>query len=115
MKYDDLVKEFGKASIGLIPHHSSEHTDNTIPNKLFEYMYFKVPVLTSDCPPLKRIVNETKAGKVFKAGDARDFAEKVMEIYRDPADYGEMGNRAVMEKYNWNIDGERLVNLYNSL
>lgn len=115
MGYEDLIKEYKKASIGLIPHHSSEHTDNTIPNKLFEYMYFKVPVLTSDCPPLKRIVNETRAGRVFKAGDAMDFAGKVLEIYRDPADYGEMGNRAVMEKYNWNIDGERLVNLYNSL
>lgn len=112
---DDLIKEFKRASIGLIPHHSSEHTDNTIPNKLFEYMYFKVPVLTSDCLPLKRIINETKTGRVFRAGDARDFAEKVLEIYRDPADYGEMGNKAVMEKYNWSVDGERLVSLYNSL
>ena len=113
--YEKLISEFKRASIGLIPHHSSEHTDNTIPNKLFEYMYFKIPLLVSDCPPLKRIVDETKAGKVFKAGDAQDFGEKVLKIYHDPDNYGEMGNKAVVEKYNWDVDSRNLVDLYKSV
>jgi glycosyltransferase involved in cell wall biosynthesis len=113
--YEKLIKEFMKASIGLIPHHSSEHTDSTIPNKLFEYMYFKTPLLVSDCPPLKRIIDETKSGIVFRAGDAQDFAEKVLEIYHDPDNYGEMGNKAVVEKYNWDVDSKNLVDLYKSV
>lgn len=114
MKYSNLIKEFKKASIGVIPHHASEHTDNTIPNKVFEYMYFKVPVIVSDRPPLQRIIKETKCGKIFKTGDSADFVKKVLEIHQNPSNYGEMGNRSVIEKYNWQVDGNQLVNLYKS-
>jgi len=114
MDYENLTKEFRKADIGVIPHHPSEHTETTIPNKLFEYMYFKVPVITSDLTPLKRIIEETRAGKVFKSGNCEDFAKKVLEIFDNPDNYGEKGNRAVIEKYNWDIDGDRLVRLYES-
>lgn len=78
-------------------------------------MYFKVPLLVSDRPTLKAFMEETNAGLAFRTGDAEDFAKKLLEIYRDPGDYGENGHKAVMEKYNWNIDGGRLVDLYHLL
>ena len=112
MGYGELINEFKKANIGVIPHQASEHTDNTIPNKLFEYMYFKVPIIVSDRPPLQRIINETNCGKVFKTRDKTDFVKKVLEIYKNPSNYGEMGYRAVMAEYNWKVDGDRLVDLY---
>lgn len=115
MDYKNIGREFQRASVGVIPHHPSEHTDTTIPNKLFEYMYFKTPVIVSDRPPLKRIVEETGAGKVFEAGNAQDFAQAVLEIHNHPGDFGEKGNKAIMEKYNWNVDGGHLVELYESL
>ena len=114
VNYSELVKAYRRSNVGVIPHRASEHTDSTIPNKLFEYMYFGVPVLVSDRPPLKRIVEETGAGRVFKTGDPGDLAQAVLEIFRNPDKYGEMGIKAVKEKYNWKVDGEKLVNLYRS-
>ena len=44
-----------------IPHRKSEHTDTTIPHKLFHYMLLERPVLASDCLPIARILEETLA------------------------------------------------------
>lgn len=114
MNYQSLISEFQRASVGVIPHHPSEHTDTTIPNKLFEYMYFGIPVIVSDCRPLKRIVEETQAGKVFEAGNAQNFATAVLELHHHADDFGEKGNKAVLQKYNWGVDGGRLLDLYKS-
>lgn len=113
--YSEIIPYFQNADVGVIPHHASEHTDSTVPNKLFEYMYFKVPVMVSDRPPLRRIVEETEAGAVFKTNDASNFARKVLEIHRNSRQYGESGHKAVMNQYNWQVDGEKLVRLYRNL
>jgi len=115
-KYAELPFYFRQANIGVIPHHHAYKPEQiSSPNKLFEYMYFKVPLVVSDMGTLKRLIEETGGGLVFRTNDVKDFAEKLLEIYNSPINYGEMGYKAVMEKYNWSVDGERLVNLYKSL
>ena len=42
--------------VGIIPHHRTEHTDTTIPNKIFDYMAAGIPVVSSNAIPLKRII-----------------------------------------------------------
>jgi len=80
-------------------------------------MYLKKPVVASDCKPLKRIVTETGAGLVFKSGDSSDFALAIVKL-REKAFRDELGMRgyhAVVQKYNWKNDGNKLIDLYNSL
>jgi glycosyltransferase involved in cell wall biosynthesis len=111
----ELPLYFRQSNIGIIPHHHAyKHAEISAPNKLFEYMYFKVPLLVSDRPALKRFVEETKAGLVFSSSEPGDFARKVLRMFKDPENFGEMGYKAVMEKYNWKVDGENLINLYRS-
>jgi glycosyltransferase involved in cell wall biosynthesis len=106
------------ADIGLIPHVRSDHTDHTIPHKLFHYMYMGVPVVSTDCRPLRRILLETGAGRVAASGDADAFASAVLELAGSPdlrrlcADNGQA---AVAEKYNWERSAEGLVRLYDRL
>ncbi len=103
------------SNICLVPHHKTPHTDSTIPHKLFQYMLMKKPVIVSNCKPLERIVNETKAGLVFQAGNFQDLAEKIIQIYKNPDQYGENGYQAVLEKYNWEREAEKLIELYNKM
>lgn len=101
-----------------IPHDSTPHTENTIPHKLFQYMYLEKPVLVSDVAPFKRIINETKAGLIFRTEDKKDLTEKITWMHDHPEDIKEMGKngrKAVLKRYNWNIEGKKLVRLYNSL
>ena len=70
--------------IGCIPHKKTGHTDNTIPHKLFQYIELNIPILASDCKPLKRIVKKNELGEVFRSGEITDLIEK-MELLVEQA------------------------------
>ena len=114
----EKVPSYIKASdVCLVPHNNFEHTQTTIPHKLFQYMYLKKSVLVSDCKPLKRVVNETGSGLVFHTNDPEDMADKIKKMSKSKKlkEYGENGYEGVLKKYNWEIDAERLVDLYQNL
>jgi len=111
----ELPSYIQAAEAGLIPHLKTVHTDNTIPHKLFQYMIFSKPVVASNCNPLKRIVTETNAGKIFESGNPKELAQQVMELYLNPGERKAMGKRgkaAVLSKYNWEKASENLIALY---
>lgn len=105
--------------INIIPHIANEHTDNTIPHKLFQIMMSKSLLLVSSCKPLKRIVQKYDAGVVFKANDSEDFAIKVLEIYTNFESFKnktENAYNAVMfNGENWETESEKLLHLYDNL
>ncbi len=103
------------SDICLIPHLKSVHTDNTIPHKLFQYMLMKRPVISTNCNPLKRIIDEIMCGLVYESGNSNDLAEKVFKLYSDKnltKLMSENGYIAVKDIYNWDKASETLTNLY---
>jgi glycosyltransferase involved in cell wall biosynthesis len=52
----DLMAFVYRAHVGYDGSHASEHTHVTMPNKVYDYMAFRKPVLVSDCRPMKRLV-----------------------------------------------------------
>lgn len=114
----DAEALMSSANLGLVPHRKSPHTDATIPHKIFQYMWRRLPVIVSDCAPLQRIVQETGAGLAYRTGDAAGLAQCIAEFYDDralAARMGAAGHDAVARKYNWNQAGEVLLRLYRSI
>ncbi len=103
------------SKIGLIPHIVSDHTNTTIPNKIFDYMVCGIPVAASDAVPMMRIIKEEKCGKYFRSGSHIELADAVLSIYRDKDAYGENGKKAVLEKYNWENEEGKLLNIIESV
>lgn len=107
------------ATVGLVPHNRFEHTETTIPHKLFHFMLAGKPVLVSDCAPLKRVVEATGAGLVHRADDPQDMARALIAMVDADAtrvqQWGEAGRRAATGEYHWRHDGARLVSLYRRL
>lgn len=107
------------SNFGIVPHLYLEHTNTTVPHKFFQYMIMRKPTITSDCIPLKRIVLSTQSGTVFRSGDEKDFAEKVITLfikYKEyPSEYNKMCNnafKAASGNYSWDNDVKRLINIY---
>ena len=99
----------------LVPYNNFEHTQTTVPHKLFQYMICAKPVVVSDCRPLARIVNETQSGLVFKAGNSMNLAKKLIQLYNDPktaAKMGMQGKAAALGPYSWRHDAKRLADMY---
>jgi glycosyltransferase involved in cell wall biosynthesis len=106
------------ADVCVLPHVRSEHTETTVPNKLFDYMYFSKPVVVSDVSPLARIVTTHDCGLVFRSGDARDLAEKLKRLALDPElrrVLGTNGRRAIETHYNWSRYQEDLCRFLKRL
>ena len=106
------------SKVCLVPHNDFEHTQTTVPHKLFQYMICSKPVLVSSCRPLERIVNETRSGLVFDANNSNDLAKKMIELYLKPeqaAIMGQNGFHAALGSYAWHHDAKRLIQMYREL
>lgn len=117
-KYTQITSVYEEASLAVIPHVKSGHTDNTIPHKIFQYMYAEIPMLVSNCAPLIRIVNETKSGISYKYDDPTALADIIEDLYKNRGklnDFVGLARKAVIEKYNWKTDGANLIKLYDKI
>lgn len=111
LRFDQVPVHIARSGVCLIPHLKSEHTETTVPNKIFDYMAFGKPVVVSDCGPLARITCTANCGLVFRSGDAEDLARRTVELLQHPdrATFGENGQRAVVDDFNWGVDAARLL------
>ncbi len=107
------------SKLNIIPHKSNDHTNNTIPHKLFQIMMSKSLLLVSSCRPLKRIVDEYDAGLVFEADNPIDFSEKVIYAHQNLNDLSHKAenafNAVMKQNENWDSESLKLVKLYNRL
>lgn len=114
-KFNEITSLYESSDIAIITHLKSEHSDNTIPNKLFQYMYAGLPVITSNCDPLVRIINETHSGISYAYDNPNELANIIEHFVKHPSllnDYIGNGRKAVLEKYNFDEDAKTLINIY---
>jgi glycosyltransferase involved in cell wall biosynthesis len=116
--FNELLNILADADVAIIPHVRTDNNDASSPNKLYQYMYLDKPIISSDCTSLMRIINETKTGFIYRHDSAEDLASLIEKLKNNKSLLNEMmgnGERAVKEKYNWNIDRQRLVDVYRQL
>ena len=103
----------------LVPHNNFEHTQTTVPHKLFQYMMMGKPVVVSSCAPLKRIVEAAQAGLVFEADDPADLARCLVALHENEngcaQTYGRNGRQAALGPFAWRNDAKVLVDMYRGL
>ena len=115
----ELLAAFINASdLGIIPHNSNEHTENTVPHKLFQYMTLNKPVLVSNCKPLARIVNDLRSGVIFEAGNPMSFAENLLKMRNNTnlrKELGKNGGEATrLGDWNWDEASRPLPEIYKT-
>lgn len=89
-----------------------------IPTKIYEYMNAGLPFIVSDYPVFKELTEQDKAGIGVSYSKPEDAANKIEELLRLPEKIKYMGNNgrgAVLQKYNWNKESEKLVLAYKNL
>jgi len=85
------------------------------PNKLFEYMAFGIPVVASNVPEIRKIMEETNAGILVDPTNLKEVAETVMYLAKNPKiakEMGENGRKAFATKYNWDAQSKELLKVY---
>ena len=91
---------------------------DALPIKLFEYMAAGMPVIASDFPVWREIVDDAGCGLLVDPRDPAAIAAAVNELMADEPRMralGESGKQAVLNKYSWAAEADKLVKLYATL
>lgn len=87
----------------------------SLPNKLFDYIHAGVPVLVSNLPELKAIVDSYQVGITVDEVTPEKLAVAIKEALNHPEYYSWKSNCLVArEKLNWQIESEVLKQIYRN-
>lgn len=103
---------------GLVTLHPAPNYLDALPVKMFEYMAVGLPVIASDFPLWRDIIESSKCGVCVNPLDSQQIASSIDYFVSNPIQAEEMGRngqRAVFEKYNWGIEAKKLGQFYSDL
>lgn len=115
---EDMAAILGQSRAGLVLFHPAPNHLDSQPNKLFEYMSAGIPVIASDFPLWREIVDGSGCGLLVNPQDPEAIAQAMNWILDNPQkaqQMGENGKLAVEEIYNWEIESEKLIAMYREL
>lgn len=90
---------------------------DSYPTKLFDYMALGLPVITSDLPLLRAVVEAANCGFCVSPYDTEALATQMIWCIENPENLqkmGKNGRKAIVETYNWEQEKEKLLRLYRA-
>jgi glycosyltransferase involved in cell wall biosynthesis len=107
----ELLAYTADASVGVIPLLREKSHLYACPGKLFEYIGAGIPIVVSDMPNLKLIVEKYGIGGVFEAGNSKSAAE----VLRGLLENGQTRQRCIdnvrkahQSELNWEHQRQKL-------
>jgi glycosyltransferase involved in cell wall biosynthesis len=109
---------FARALAGIVVFRPAANHLRAQPTKMFEYMSAGLPVIASDFPLWREIVEASACGICVDPLSSEALGEAIRWIAAHPRqaqEMGENGRRAVRTTYNWEVEGRKLVALYERI
>lgn len=104
-----------ECTVGLVLLHPIANYLDALPVKMFEYMASGLPVLASNFPLWKSILERENCGICVDPMDSTAIANAYQELVSNPErarQMGENGRRAIEQRYNWELEVIKLRDLY---
>lgn len=119
VNYDDLHSYTKTADLGVFLLEDLNLSKKlSSANKIFEYMKAGLPVLTTDHPENKKIIDSYNCGLLINTTSPKIVAKKIQEILADPVQYRKMSDnslKAFEEKYNWEKEKQKLEKIFGEI
>jgi glycosyltransferase involved in cell wall biosynthesis len=115
---EDLARMLARARAGLVVLYPIPNYVEANPTKMFEYMSAGIPVIASNFPAWRTIVDRNECGLCVDPSSPGEIAAAIDWILANPDDarrMGENGRRAVERLYNWGAERRMLLGLYEEL
>ena len=89
----------------------------SLPNKLFDYIHAGVPVLSSDLPEIKKIIEQYNIGTVIKGHDPEHIARMIVQIFDNRERYAtwKTNTQLARRELNWSKEIPVLNEIYDQL
>jgi len=108
----------GRSIAGLVTFLPEPNHIESQPNKMFEYMSAGIPVIASDFPLWREIIDGNHCGICVDPLNPKAIAAAIDRLVDNPdlaRKMGENGRRAVLEQYNWDVEEKKLLDLYTKI
>ena len=117
--YADALARMAESDAGFVCCLPVPNSMNSLPNKMFEYMSAGLPVIASNFPMWKKILEGPLPCGVCVDPESPEEIAKGIQYLRDNPEqakrFGENGRKAVEEIYNWEKEAVKLVALYKEV
>lgn len=113
-----VAEVMARSQAGVVTFLPSPNHLDAQPNKMFEYMSAGLPIITSNFSLWREIVENNNCGICVDPLDSEDIARAINYLVDNPSEakiMGKNGQKAVHEKYNWDMEWPKLVKLYEGL
>lgn len=118
VSFEKVSQYLAQATLGWIALQPVAKYQKNIPTKLFEYMAYGLPVVSSDLVPIQPFFQDGEFGYLVQADDPAAHAQAILKILRQPQralDMGGKGQELVRTTYNWGEMEKRLQELYKQV
>jgi glycosyltransferase involved in cell wall biosynthesis len=115
---DRVPEALNRVRAGLVVLPPHQNFMAALPVKLFEYMAAGLPVIASDFPLWRQIVEGAGCGLVVDPLDVDAIARAIEFLLSNPREAEAMGRRgrhAVETRYNWEAEERALIAVYQEL
>ncbi|GGI96893.1 glycosyltransferase family 4 protein [Halopseudomonas pertucinogena] len=112
---DGVCDVYRRSVAGLVALHPIQNYLEALPVKMFEYMGAGLPVIASNIPLWVDIVEKERCGFCVDPYSPEEIAKAVSFFISNPTEaraMGEKGRKAVLSKYNWGLEEEKLIDFY---
>ena len=119
--YEEIPNFINVSKIGLICFHSEPNNIGALSgrnNKLYEYMAGGLAIIASNFPEWRAIVEGNNIGITVNPENPKEIAEAINYLMDNPCitrKMGENGIKLTRNKYNWEIEKEKLLRVYDYL
>lgn len=106
------------ASIAWIPWLPTPNNQFGTPVKLFEYALYGKPIVASNFGIMANLIEEMGCGLLVSPDDPEEHAKAISYLLEYPErgrEMGELGRKAVLERYNWERESKKMLALYDRL
>ncbi|MEG9296032.1 glycosyltransferase family 4 protein [Mangrovibacillus sp. Mu-81] len=118
MNRQEVSNLLASSYAGLVLYHPEPNHINAQPNKMFEYMSAGIPVIASNFPLWREIIETNDCGICVDPLKPQEIAAAMDEILINPnvsEEFGRNARKAIETKYNWNIEEQILFQAYENL
>lgn len=114
----EIVEILSRSKIGMVTLHPTKAYLDSLPIKMFEYMAAGIPVIASDFPLWRSIMEKHNCGICVDPKNVKQISETINYLLSNDKIAEEMGNngkKAAREFYSWTAEAKKLVEFYNKL
>ena len=114
--YQELINYTYNADLGLsLDKNTNLNYQYSLPNKLFDYIQSKVPVLVSNLPEMKQVVEKYKVGKIVLDRNPLALANQIsIMLKKDKNLYTKQLLKASSELI-WKKESEKLIQIFKNI